>query len=740
MARIDRFYIGQVDGSGLQTDLRPYAIPDTAFAQLDNAYVFRGRVRKRFGARLTQTPGAYEIGYETLNSRLRINLGTTNGAGNLGGTVPGNIFQVGQMFSIGAQVYTVNVTGLPAPLLNTGAGTGFYNTATGVYAFFGAAALTDVYFYPAQPVMGFANFGTGAVSQQLTFAFDTQFAYQFLTSGWQRLGASPIGVWTGDNADFFWSSTWRGTSAAEQFLFVSNYNVTTALATTDPIKYWDGTLLAWSDFTPGFSASDPAKVIVTARIILPFKGRLILLNVVENEGGNNIVYVNRCRFSYIGNPTAADAFYVNGNNANYQDAPTKEAIVTAQFLKDRLIVYFEASTWELVYTNNEIEPFIWQKINTELGAESTFSQVPFDKVVFGVGNVGIHACNGSNVDRIDQNIPTAVFEIHNENNGVERVFGIRDFYVEMVYWSFPGVNQDSDFPFNNRVLTYNYKSQTWGFNDDSITAFGYIQAAAQEGSTWQSIVQTWEEYELAWNNGVTQAQFKAVLAGNQEGFVFIVSPDISTNCPALQITDMDTLGSITAINHNLSPGDFVKIDSAQGITDYNDLIFKVDSITSNSVFVVDLNGVIPVGVYIGAGTITRVSNIDIRTKQYNFYYTQGRNAFVSKVDFLVDKTTSGAISVDYFVSASTESMIEEGTNTAALLGTSVLETSPYALVPLEQTQSRLWHPVYLQADGECIQLRLYLTDEQMLDASISQSDFELHGMLIFATPTSSRLQ
>ena len=51
---------------------------------------------------------------------------------------------------------------------------------------------------------------------------------------------------------------------------------------------------------------------------------------------------------------------------NAIDAATQEAIVSAEFLKDRLIVYFERSTWELVYTGNQIYPFTWQKINTEL--------------------------------------------------------------------------------------------------------------------------------------------------------------------------------------------------------------------------------------------------------------------------------------------------------------------------------------------------------------------------------------
>ena len=65
----DRFLIGPMT-IGLETDLKPFMVPDEAFAQLNNAYVFRGRVRKRFGSRL--------MGLDQRSSRFRIAL--TGGA------------------------------------------------------------------------------------------------------------------------------------------------------------------------------------------------------------------------------------------------------------------------------------------------------------------------------------------------------------------------------------------------------------------------------------------------------------------------------------------------------------------------------------------------------------------------------------------------------------------------------------------------------------------------------------
>lgn len=51
MAKTDRFMIAPIN-SGLQRNTTPFMIPDDAFESMENAYVFRGRVRKRFGARL----------------------------------------------------------------------------------------------------------------------------------------------------------------------------------------------------------------------------------------------------------------------------------------------------------------------------------------------------------------------------------------------------------------------------------------------------------------------------------------------------------------------------------------------------------------------------------------------------------------------------------------------------------------------------------------------------------------
>lgn len=719
----DKFLIAPLN-SGLESDVKPWLISDQAFARLQNAYNFRGRIRKRFGSNLLQGSGAVDPSVEQLVSRLRINLGNTDGAGNFAGVVPGTIFKIGQLFSIGNEIFTVVVLGVPGVMLTTGASTVHtFNTTTGAVVINGAAAVTPVYFYPAEPVMGLITYERNNINDEILYAFDTQFAYTY-ASGWSRLGA---GIWTGDNSDFFWGANYRGVNSFDNILFVTNYNP------PDGIQYWDGAI--WATLVPVINGA--GDTIITSRIILPFKDRLVLLNTIEDIGGTNRLFAQRCRFSQNGDPLDAANGWLEDTpgRGGYIDAPTKEAIISAEFLRDRLIIFFERSTWELVYTGNQVLPFVWQKINTELGAESTFSVVPFDKVILGVGNVGIHACNGANVERIDDKIPDEVFDIHDENDGVQRVYGIRDYHVEMVYWAFP--SQDANTIYPDRVLVYNYKNGNWAINDDTITAFGYFQNP--NDITWQSTNLTWEEFVDQWNSGTLQGLFRQVIAGNQEGWTFIIDPDVAANAPSLQITNAVVVGNLvtfTVIDHNLRVGEYVYIENMQGITALNGLILPIDSVLDVNNFTIDIGTLAAPGTYTGGGTLARVSNIDIRTKQYNFYNSEGCNAYIPKVVFYVDRTSEGEITGNVYVSAADEyNLVEQGQITGALLGTNVITTSGYTLSPLQDMQDRFWHVCYFQAEGEVVQIQLTFSPEQIMEPTIAFSDFELNAMVIYAMKT-----
>jgi hypothetical protein len=777
----DRFLVAPLN-SGLQTDLKAWQIMDDAFTDLQNAYVFRGRVRKRFGSVL--------MGTSQLASRLRISLGNnTNAAVNLPAntTIHTPQLAIGQIFSLGTDIFTVYQLGAGVATLTTSATvTAVINsTATPNTITFTGGAISPIFWYPSLPIMGIDQYDSGNINNHPTYAFDTQFAYLYSGGGWARSGTAQ---WNGNNTNYFWVTNWQGstTSASSApVMFVTNFQVTnlngTGVTTDDPIWYTTNGS-TWTDasggsanafyFLPGGGARTSSPFVQTARIIVPFKNRLLFLNTVENNngggGGTNTNYKNRCRYSFNGSPLAVNAWYEPGQTDNaggiaagagYIDATTEEAIISAEFIKDRLIVYFERSTWELVYTQNEILPFLWQKINTELGSQSTFSTVPFDREVLTVGNTGIHSCSGSNVQRVDNKIPDKIFDtFETKNNATIRTVGIRDYFTEMVYWAYCENNSSSTQTFPNQLLAYNYKNGAWAIYDDTVTVFGYFEQGSDV--TWASSYPlTWAQYPSAWSSSFSNANQRQILIGTPEGFVLRLADDIARNAPSMQITNMSIAATgiitLTIMDHNLNEAipieeydaDFIYIENVTGdatVTTYfgNGLIFPVASVVDANTITINTYGGLVSGTYTGGGTAARVSNILIRTKQFNPYDKLDRNVYIAKVNFAVQKTASGAITVDYFPSATPVSMIQDGIATGAIMGTSILETSAYDPIyyPLEQYQERLWHPLMFQTSGECIQFFMYFSAEQMINPNIVFSYFELEGFILYAQACSDRMQ
>lgn len=780
----DRFLIAPIK-SGLMTNTKSWQIMDDAFEYLQNVYAFRGRLRKRFGSQL--------LGTSPLTSRLRIQIGTTDASGNLAfTTIPSAILNPGSLFSAGMiqfSVTTVPIVVGNAATLSTDQGPGgpavgtvrLDSTGPNVYQFRitggqTSIALSSVYWYPGLPVMGIDQYEIGSINNHPTYAFDQQFAYLYTSSGFIRSG---LAVFNGTNLNFFWACNWQGL-AGDIVMFVTNFNATVGAGkpavTDDPMWWLDGstwTAISGSTangffFLPAGGAVYTGPFVQTARIIVAFKNRLLLLNTIENDNsatggvGTATQYKNRCRFSFFGSPFAVNAWYEqnqvdgSGNVAaggGFVDATTEEAIISAEFIKDRLIVYFERSTWELVYTQNEVLPFVFQKINTELGSQSTFSTVPFDRNVLTIGNTGVHACSGSNVARIDEKIPDEIFEFKTKNDAPQRICGIRDYFAELVYWSFVADWAQPTQIFPTSILVYNYQNDTWALNDDCFTAFGYLEQQAD--ITWESSApQTWESFDGTWISGVIQAQQRQILAGTPEGFVLKLDVDEARNAPSMYITDIDySLASIgfltlTIYNSNLSPiqtelpndEDYIWIENivadTQTVAALNGKIFKILQISSdgNSVDIVTVP--ITMGAYLGGGTAARVSNVQLESKAFNPYADKNMNVYISKIDFAVQKTVAGAIVVDYKTSYANNLMLTDAKATGTIMGTGILETFPYSpvLYPLETFQSLLWHPIYLQSSGEFIQLAMYFNDDQMTNVAIAGSDFEIQAFCLYTLP------
>jgi len=525
------------------------------------------------------------------------------------------------------------------------------------------------------------------------------------------------------------------------------------LSNTDGIRYYDNA--KWNQFTPALDGilvgGALTRYLLGSLLIVPYKNRLVVLNTFEGVTGSVRNFEQRARWSQIGDPTDV----VNGwrddlpGRGNSIDAATEESIISCGFVKDELIVYFERSTWKLAYTGNEIGPFIWQRINSELGAESTFSAVQFDSGLIALGNVGVHTCNGSQVVRIDEVIPNEVFDIHNGSDGPQRVSGIRDFYQEIVYFSYPGDAPNTSAVgkifFPDKMIIYNYKNNSFAFFDDNATALGYFQHTT--GTPWSQLTTfPWNAWNISWNSGVLQSGFPSICFGNQQGFVEEIDPDISSNGPSLAISALipdpdpnNPLGSkITSTQHNLRQGtSYIRITNALGLTNANGLNFQVLRVLDESNFTIGPTVIAGVptaitGTYIGNGLLTVLTNLNISTKQFTPFWERGKNYSLKYIDVLVDRTSSGELQTDVYIDFNiTDSM----TNNIYMLGNSTLSTQPegaslpyYSFQPLGQ---QVWKRFYTIATGETFQIKFSFSNDQMLTTLINESNVVLHALVLF---------
>lgn len=844
---------------GVQQNLKPFMIPEDAFPNMLNAFVFRGRVERK--------DGYYNLG--RLTRVLTTVSGTNLSAGGAGVVTYNLITALGlTLISPNMQIQPITaVITIGAPISQTLTdilGTGVltltgagpitssvinYATSTIAITFSGAAASSAVTislsYYPTLPVMGICTRETSSSSSFQTNLFQTVFfdmtyAYQYTAGTFSELPSTLPTTWHGTDTQFFWSTNFQRDSANKDLFWVTNNNpalqgfsvtlfanyvagtpstvqvtaagntfqvndivyfaglsgtgapnnglsgeVTVAgnpftisndagvvftngavssgvaissnhnVSTTgDGIRYYDGT--TWNNFNP---MTNLLNVVCGCLILLPYKDRLVLLSTVEGSSPNLSTATynrQRCRWSQNGSVLDLTLGWRDDiiGRGGFVDAPTGEAIISAGFIKDQLIVYFERSTWQLVYTGNEVLPFVFQRINAELGAESTFSAVTFDNGLVAFGNVGVHACNGVQTGRIDQQIPDEIYNIHTMNNagtaddGPKRTFGVRNFLNECAYFSYanaePNTKDTAKISFPNRMMIYNYRNETFSFFDDNATCLGYFQKASN--LQWQNVTWTWDEWLSPWSSGFIEGGIPNICFGNQQGFIEIInSPniaeDISLTIQAFATGSISGTIQVTSPQHNLYKYQYIQITGSLGYTLPNGKNFQITEVVdANNFLILNPNIMTPITGYLGGGVITVLSNIFIQSKMFTPYWTKGKRYDLRYIDVLCDLTQAGEINIDIFVDfindqavSMTNSGIKGSIAPNVLLGNSVLSTAPEGLnnpyYSLQKFGTQVWKRFYTWATGETFQVQITLNDTEMRTPSIQTSDVIIHAMI-----------
>lgn len=642
---------------GLTQDKKPLMIAKEAFSQLENAYVFRERTKKRDG----EVPiGRLQRQITLTGTMLKLTSGSVNilaflGLESSGTIVPGSINLInvdnGKTYTDPGKNGVLVAIG--------GSGTIIYANSIITMTAGGGSFVTGTFsYYPNLPVMGILKRDVPIIGIDNTIFFDTKYAYQFQGVAFQELTSSTPTTWTGTNTDFFWAANYQGATPDLRYFFVTNNNIDLSAVTYDPIRYYNNT--TWTDLQPLVTATN---TLWQALIVIPYYGRLLALNTWEGITGDTFTgaknFFARCRFSQIGDPTdqtdgwRSDIFGRGG----FLDAPTNEAIVSVAFFRNTLIVFFEYSTWQLRYIGEYGIPFIFERISSDFGSVCTYSPIVFDQGVMTVSDRGIIQAAANGVSRLDDQIPEQIFSFEIQNSAPNFVHGIRDFEKELVYWNYLDTsNASTTQTYPNTTLLFNYKNNTWAKFRDTITCFGIFQF--NFGITWDSLTTFWES-NVSWDNVDDQNYVDYVCTGSQRGFINIYqnldanTPQDATllYAPAIDITAVDFTANpnkFTIPSHNLANGEIIYIQNMVWIgTDpgFNNKLYRVSIIDANNITLLTWNFehqnyssvfVSSAATYVGSGIVTLIPKMNIVGKDFNPFQEQGKQFKLSYIDFQMD--------------------------------------------------------------------------------------------------------
>ncbi len=594
---------------------------------------------------------------------------------------------------------------------------------------------------------------------------------------------------------------------------IAQYLTNRSSTTVDSLRWYDGdpttTNNGWVNFSPPLSqsvfsiADEPSAIyyLVGARMIVPFKDRLLFIGpVIQSSAAGSQVYLQDTVIysqngtpyytaSYTNSPNAAIDNPVSPTNiyhpilvpdgqtatpnAYFEDqtgfggfitAGIDQKINTESANGDVLILGFDNLQMRFVYSGNDLVPFNFFIINSELGSSSTFSSINQDKGVITRGDHGFIITAQTEAGRIDIPIPDEVFQIRLLNNGTERVTAQRDYENEWIYITYP-VN-DVNYKFPTQTLQYNYRDDSWAIFRESYTHYGQFRKLT--GQTWATLPSslTWKSWNVPWNSGSNTLLQPDVIAGNQQGFVVFRDDEGTNESNSLAIQNI--VGSlVTSPDHCLSAGDYITMSGVLGTvgTLVNGLIFSVGyPITANTF---TLNpALVGTGTYLGGGLIKRMYVPFIQTKQFPVAWDMARKTRIGTQQYLFTTTSRSQIQLLIYLSQNADSAYNQGnivpnTNVVnrSLIYSTVLYTCPESanlgLTPTNTNlqmisdinqagtnasspQAQIWHRMNTSLIGDTVQIGFTLSDAQMRDINfVSQfSEIELHGMILDVSPSS----
>jgi hypothetical protein len=246
-----------------------------------------------------------------------------------------------------------------------------------------------------------------------------------------------------------------------------------------------------------------------------FKGRLIVFNTYETADGT---CAQRARWSKVGNMDIWD----ESDGGGYVDADTPEWITGINFLKNRLIVWFERSIWELQYTGDVSLPFKWSRVDNLGGCYAPYSVIDFSDEVMAVSGETLLSSDGFSAETILDKIPEFVLNVNPDE--MDKVYAIALDEMRQIWWAYPdGISTQ-----NNKILVYNYRENNFATFTLPVVSMGYWN---QETTlTWDAYAASYpagttldETADITWDDKTLKGGYPTVLGGTIDGNIYTLN-------------------------------------------------------------------------------------------------------------------------------------------------------------------------------------------------------------------------
>lgn len=625
--------------TGLDRELQPWLLPNDAFVDLFDSFVYRGVTKKRDGY------SGFANGLKSTYVESRM-VHTIPSVAPATGAINGSNTTYTWTLTAPIARGSITVTGSnPAQVLVdnglggfTGAGTGTINYTTGAVSItFTAApiALSTVLlaysFHPGLPVMGVMSFYPTNNVREMILA-DTTYVNRYDPITDRLVDISSATPYNCSATDFWSWVNYADPASVPRLLFCNG-------VIGDVLQQYDGTTVA--AYAPTFGGGT-----LNARQMFNVRDRLVLFQTIEA----GVLFPRRIRIS--GTGANSDNFNNTATGAGFIDIPDNTWFFGAAFNRDDVLFFTEAATWMMKYTGNDVTPFVLEKIDGSRGSSAAFSVISYLNRTLAASPRGLIISDGYQVDRMDNNIPDFSFNDIKSDQFLRCFSGFLDEDRD-VYLIYPSegtirppllTNGESD-----RILIINFEEDNYSIYRIPLSCMGNFQNAI--AVLWSDLTSangypSWDalgEIYGNWNAFPFSKGAPVSIGGGHKGEVWklndVQSEDNPQKIRAISIVNTTTIRVTTDWN-NYELGDNIVFEGVNGMVELNHKQGAIKAIvTPWNTFDVDIS-TINLSAYTSGGIASKTISMEAVSKKLNPYADSDKKVRCGWIYFYVTVTNT----------------------------------------------------------------------------------------------------